>query len=313
MILQFKMKADKISDRPTTSRELVQFYLIDYQTQLGKIIDIIIIFMNLLVCAIFVIDTYSISSELRTFLWRIEILAVVFFTIEYLARLYGAPDRMRQIVDVYSIIDLVAILPTGLQFFLPLFGLSLNITFVKTIRVFKVFRIFRFLRFLTDPHFFFGSVTLELLKVARLVMTMLIILFVFSGLFYSAESSINDQVQNFGDAFYFIVVALTTVGFGDITPASGTGRWITVLAILTGIILIPWQASQIVKEWIQISKKIRVTCPQCGLNEHDVDASYCKRCGHYLYYENHPEQELEPKQVDDGENRQANFKGDRSV
>jgi len=276
---------------PDNLRETVEFYLIDYRTPLGKAIDITIIFLNLLVCAIFVVDTYPISDETRTFLWRLELFVVAFFILEYLARLYGAPSRRRQLFDVYSIIDLLAILPTLFEAVLPLFGLSLNIAFVKTVRVFKAFRIFRFLRFLTDPNFFFGSVSLEVLKVARLVTTILIIFFVGSGIFYYVESPINDQVQNFGDAFYFTVVALSTVGFGDITPVTEAGKWVTVLMILSGIILIPWEASQIVKEWILISKKTTLLCPQCGLSEHDIDADYCKRCGHYLYHEEIPEKE----------------------
>jgi len=270
---------------PDNLRELVEFYLIDYKTPLGKAIDITIIFMNLLVCAIFVIDTYDISEGVENFLSKLEIVAVAFFIIEYVARLYGAPNRRKQLVDIYSIIDLVAILPTLLQLVSPVFGLSLDIAFLKTIRVLKVFRIFRFLRFLTDPHFFFGSVSLEVLKVARLATTILIIFFISSGLFFYVESPVNDQVRNFGDAFYFTVVALTTVGFGDITPVTNAGKWVTVLMILSGIILIPWEASQIIKEWILISKKTNVLCPQCGLSEHEIDADYCKRCGHYLYHE----------------------------
>ena len=289
------------SQRPKGNyRELVEFYLIDYRTPLGKAIDIAIIFMNLLVCAIFVLDTYKISPEMSTFLRRLELFAVAFFIVEYIARLYGAPKRVQQLVDVYSIIDLVAILPTLFQSVLPVFGLSLDIAFVKTIRVLKVLRIFRFLRFLADPHFFFGSISLELLKVARLVTTILIIFFIGSGLFFYVEYSANPAVKNFGDAFYFTVVALTTVGFGDITPVTDAGKWVTVLMILSGIILIPWEASQIVKEWILISRKTNVLCPQCGLGEHDIDADYCKRCGHYLYHERIPE-----KKVVDGE-------GDRS-
>ena len=202
---------------PDNFRETVEFYLIDYRTPLGRSIDITIIFMNLLVCAIFVADTYNISETTRTFLWRLELFVVAFFIIEYVARLYGAPNRRKQFLDVYSVIDLVAIFPTLFQAVLPAFGLSLNIAFVKTIRVFKVFRIFRFLRFLTDPNFFFGSVSLEVLKVARLMTTILIIFFVGSGIFFYVESPVNDGVQNFGDAFYFTVVALSLIHISEPT------------------------------------------------------------------------------------------------
>ena len=66
--------------------------MIDFKTPLGKGIDITIIFLNLLLVAIFVIDTYNISSSLREQLWKLEILIVAIFIVEYFLRLYGAPQ-----------------------------------------------------------------------------------------------------------------------------------------------------------------------------------------------------------------------------
>ena len=146
-------------------------------------------------------------------------------------------------------------------------------------------RIFRFLRYTADTTFFFGNISIPLLKVIRLVVTILIIFFISSGLFWIIESPINNNLRTFGDSFYFTVVALTTVGFGDIIPLSGWGKAVTVLMIISGIVLIPWQASQIVREWMNISQKKRVLCPDCGLRYHDKDASHCKSCGHVIYQE----------------------------
>jgi voltage-gated potassium channel len=153
------------------------------------------------------------------------------------------------------------------------------------IRIIRVLRIFRFLRFTTDPIFFFGNISIRLLKVIRLLFTILLIFFVSSGLIWFAENEINPQIKNFGDAFYFSVVSLTTVGFGDIIPISEGGRWVTVFMILSGIILIPWQVGQIVKEWFGFSLKKEVVCPRCGLKYHDRDASHCKACGHVIFQE----------------------------
>jgi voltage-gated potassium channel len=270
---------------PDGFRETLQFYLIDCKTALGKTIDIFIILLNLFVCAILVIETYPVSEATRQLLWKMEVIIVLFFIIEYAARLYGAKSRFKQLVDIYSIIDLIAILPTLSLLILPLFGITLNFNFVKLIRVFRVFRIFRFLRFTADPVFFFGSLTLHVLEVARLFLTIFMIFFISSGLFFYVESGINADVRTFGDAFYFTVVALTTVGFGDITPMSTGGRWVTVLMILSGITLIPWQVSRIVKEWVHMASKKEIICPGCGLRYHDKDASHCKSCGHLIYQE----------------------------
>ncbi len=268
-----------------TFRQTLQFYLIDCQTPLGKIIDFIIIVLNLVICTVLMIETYPISHETQQLLWRIEIVVVAIFILEYLARLYAAPHRGRQLVDIYSIIDLVAILPTLSLLVFPIFGFSLDLGIIRMIRGFRVFRIFRFLRFAADPDFFFGRIPWSLLKVIRLVFTIVMIFFISAGLFYEVESEINPQVRTFGDAFYFTVVALTTVGFGDITPLSDAGKWVTVIMILSGIILIPWQASRIVREWIHMAQKVEVICPSCGLRYHDRDASHCKSCGHVIFQE----------------------------
>jgi len=268
---------------PQSFRETLQFYLIDCKTPLGKIIDIFIVLLNLFICAILVIETYSVSESTRQLLWDFEVVIVAFFIVEYAARLYAAENRLKQLVDIYSIIDLVAILPTLSVLVLPLFGITLNIGFLKLIRSLRAFRIFRFLRFTADPDFFFGSITMQFLKVIRLFLTILIIFFISSGLFFYVENGLNTQVNNFGDAFYFTVVALTTVGFGDIIPLSEAGKWVTVLMILSGIILIPWQISQIVKEWMRMGTKKETICPGCGLRYHDEDASHCKSCGHVIF------------------------------
>ena len=270
---------------PDGFRETLQFYLVDCKTALGKIIDVFIILLNLFVCAILVIETYPVSEATRQLLWRTELIIVLFFIIEYVARLYGARSRFKQLMDVYSIIDLIAILPTLSLLILPVFGITLNIGFIKLIRVFRVFRIFRFLRFTVDPDFFFGSLTVQVLKVVRLFLTIFMIFFISSGLFFYVENGVNAAVRNFGNAFYFTVVALTTVGFGDITPVTEGGKWVTVLMILSGIILIPWQVSRIVKEWVHMASKTEITCHGCGLRYHDKDASHCKYCGHLMYQE----------------------------
>ena len=261
-------------------REKIQFYLIDCRTLPGKLIDMAIILLNIFILAIFVLETYNISESARNFLIYFEVVVVAFFVVEYFARLYGAKNRVKHLYNIYSLIDLIAIIPT-----VSLFFPAVNIRFMRIIRIVRIFRIFRFLRFTADPYFFFGSVRMSLLKVLRLVLTIFMIFFISSGLIWQVESTVNPAINNFGDAFYFTVVTLTTVGFGDIAPVSDSGRLVTVLMILSGIILIPWQASQIIKEWIHISNKKRVVCKKCGLMYHDKDASHCKSCGNLIYQE----------------------------
>ena len=283
--MKINYQKDKNRDESRSFRETIQFYLIDCKTPLGKVIDVFIIFLNLIICAIFVIETYPVSEAVKNLMWNTEIIIVSFFIVEYAARLYGAKNRLRQLIDIYSIVDFVAIVPTLSLLVLPLFGITPNFGFLRVIRMIRVLRIFRFLRFTADPNFFFGTITLRFLNLIKLFLTIFMIFFISSGLFFHVENTINPNVQTFGDAFYYTVVTLSTVGFGDIIPMSEAGKWVTVLMILSGIILIPWQVSGIVKEWLHIATKKDVICPECGLRYHDENASHCKSCGHIIYQE----------------------------
>jgi voltage-gated potassium channel len=59
---------------------------------------------------------------------------------------------------------------------------------------------------------------------------------------------------------------------------------VTVAAVLAAVVLVPWQAGKIVREWAH-REQVNVTCPNCGLAYHDRDASHCKACGHVIYQE----------------------------
>ena len=271
-----------LADSPSTDdgfRRQVRFYLLDHETYLGKAIDIALLVLNLVFVGVYVAQTYALSSETATLLWRLEVAIGVVFAAEYALRLYGAGDRLAELFNGYTMIDLVAILPTFVLLALPVSAVPFNVGFL---RVLRVVRVLRFYRFTDDAEFFFGTVDDNTLRAAKLLLTVLVLFFVSAGLFYSVEYETNPAVTTFGDAFYYVVVTISTVGFGDIIPATAAGRWVTVAAILAGIIVIPWQAGKIVKEW-RSKEQVNVTCPDCGLSYHDPDASHCKACGHVIY------------------------------
>ncbi|MFB6096971.1 MAG: potassium channel family protein [Haloferacaceae archaeon] len=261
-------------------REVVRFYLLDHQTPVGKAIDVALLSLNLLFVAVFVVETYPHSAATDAWLWRLEVGIAGVFLLEYALRIYGAKDRLGEAANPYTVVDLLSILPTVSVLLLP--GV---VTFeVGFLRVVRVVRVLRFYRFTRDEEFFFGTVEAQTLRAGKLLLTVFVLLFATAGLFYSAEHAANPGVDTFGDAFYYTVVTLTTVGFGDVVPVTPGGRWVTVSAILAGILLIPWQAGRIVRAWAA-RDKVDVTCPNCGLTRHDADASHCKACGHVIYQE----------------------------
>lgn len=248
----------------------IAFYLEDIETPIGKAINLFITILVLLSAGIFVIETYPISESLRLQLENINSIIVIVFIIEYLLRLWCAEDKIKYCINIYSIIDLIAILP----FFLK--G-TVDISFIRILRWFRILRLLRFLnqktftsRFSTEDKFIFS----------RILFTLFAIIFIYSGLIYQVEHPKNSQDFNtFLDAVYFSVVTMTTVGFGDVTPISETGRFLTVLMIFTGIALIPTQVGDLIKRLVKTTNEIETPCRNCGLTFHDNDAEYCKKCG----------------------------------
>lgn len=251
------------------SREKTDFYLKDLETPVGQAINLTIAGLVLLSSGIFVVETYNISDDVRFLLNLVDSVIVIIFALEYILRMWSAENKIKYIFSFYSILDLIAILP----FFLGV----VDIRFIRLLRWFRILRLIRFI----DKRFLWGRFSTEDgVTFTRILFTLFAIIFVYSGLIYQVEHPINPQgFATFLDAFYFSIVTMTTVGFGDVIPKSEIGRLLTVLMIFTGIALIPWQVGDLIKRLVKNTTQVETVCSGCGLAFHDVDAGFCKRCG----------------------------------
>ena len=250
-------------------RQKISFYLDDIETPIGKFINLMITGLVLLSSAIFAAQTYAISPDLRSTLDVLDTIILTIFSAEYLLRVWCAENRLKFIFSLYGLIDLMAVLP-----------FVLGAVDIRFIRIFRWFRILRLIRFI-EGKTVFGYVTSEDVAIfVRIVFTLFAIVFVYSGLIYQVEHPVNGELFNtFLDAVYFSVSTISTAGLGDIVPISEMGRLMTILMVLTGIVFIPWQLGDLIKQLVKTSNRVEVTCTTCGLSVHDDDARFCKSCG----------------------------------
>ncbi|MGD1902187.1 MAG: ion channel [Geitlerinemataceae cyanobacterium] len=196
----------------------------------------------------------------------------IVFAVEYVVRVWAAEHKAAFLLNWMSALDAIVI-------FDLLAGL-VGLPFVPGLRGLRLLRLLRFF-----------DIDLALLHLdsrdriicARILFTLAAIVTIFAGPIYEVEHRANPE--NFAtvlDAIYFSIVTMTTVGFGDMTPVSSAGRLLTVLMILTGVALIPWQIGQLIEQLVKSARRVSVVCPGCGHDRHDREAQFCARCGTQL-------------------------------
>ena len=118
-------------------RETIAFYFEDIETPIGRAIDLTIAGLVLFSSAIFVAETYPLNNSVRLILDTLDNLILGIFAFEYLIRFWCAKNKINHFLNLYSFIDLVAILP----FFIT----PINISFIRLFRWFRILRLIRFL------------------------------------------------------------------------------------------------------------------------------------------------------------------------
>jgi voltage-gated potassium channel len=197
----------------------------------------------------------------------IDVLFGVLILADFVARLFISRNRLRHLMRISTWTDIVAIV----SFLAPLAGEGA--AFLRILRTLRLLRDYQVLARLRSDFGFFKRNEEVIFAVTNLG----VFIFIMTAIVYETQKVRNPQINNYVDALYFTVTALTTTGFGDITLAGTTGRLITVVIMIFGVTLFFNLARALISP-----SKVRFPCPTCGLQRHDVDAVHCKACGTVL-------------------------------
>ncbi|KAK3105263.1 hypothetical protein FSP39_021195 [Pinctada imbricata] len=168
----------------------------------------------------------------------LEHIANAFFTVELIVRLFACPSIPRYFRDSFNILDFVLLVSSYGRYVVMIadkYGSNVDADFILYLQMFRVLRIVRFLKHVTAFQILCFSLKLGIRDLLMMCLFLTMGILIFSNFLYYMESS--KDVPSIPDAWWFSIVTMTTVGFGDITPKTVTGKIIGGLCALTGVMM----------------------------------------------------------------------------
>lgn len=246
----------------------------------GKRFDIWLMVMIVAsVITVFLESIPSLSDQYSRLFIRLEWVFTIFFTIEYFVRIYCAFKPLIYMRSFYGIIDLLSILPTYLSLFIP--GSQVGAV-IRVLRLLRVFRIFKLHNFLHHGNVISTALLRSRRKIALFLYVVFLMVIVIGSVMYLVESTgpAADQFDSIPRSIYWAIVTITTVGYGDISPATTLGQFLAALVMVAGYAIIAVPTGIVSAEFMTANRESRTrVCPHCMKEGHDLDADHCKYCG----------------------------------
>ncbi|MDO5615716.1 MAG: ion transporter [Cruoricaptor ignavus] len=247
-------------------------------TPAGKMFDILLLVMIVLSTFIVMMESmHQVDLRYHRILVYIEWVITILFTLEYITRIIIVKNKKNYIFSFMGIIDFLSILP----FFMSiLFPFTKFLSIIRLLRILRVFRILNLMDYMNDGQFIVQSLKNSSRKIYIFLLFIMILVTILGSLMYVVEHGQNG-FSDIPTSIYWAVVTVTTVGYGDISPVTPFGKFISVMLMLCGYSIIAVPTGIVTSQMKNARTKTRV-CKRCGNSENDDDARYCKTCGEFL-------------------------------
>jgi potassium voltage-gated channel Shaker-related subfamily A protein len=175
----------------------------------------------------------------------IETTCIIWFTSELLVRFASCPDKLIFFKNIMNLIDIVAIIP----YFITLGTViadesksnnqAMSLAILRVIRLVRVFRIFKLSRHSKGLQILGQTLKASMRELGLLIFFLFIGVILFSSAVYFAEADSKvSQFKSIPDAFWWAVVTMTTVGYGDMRPIGVWGKLVGSLCAIAGVLTI---------------------------------------------------------------------------
>ena len=218
-------------------------------TSLGWWWDFGQLIATLVSCALYVFSTYIVSDTVDLEGGRelgklyLEWITVFAFIFDFALRWVSSANPLTYLFQIMPLVDLAQIIPTLVELLLHAGKASLTSRILRIFRIIRVFRVLRFFRLIEN----FSSILKQALRVSLVIFS---VVFILAGLMQLVETELGSTLLghakhdslprfDFGSAFYFGIVTVATVGYGDYFPVTELGKVIVCIFILICLIVVP--------------------------------------------------------------------------
>lgn len=294
--------------RNITKKEIYRI-IFKADTPAGKRFDIWLLIAIGINMVLIMLDSFeAVHDNLRWVLMALEWIFTIIFTFEYYLRIYCLQRPWKYILSFYGIIDFLSIFPAYLSLLIPA---TQTLTVLRVLRTLRIFRIFNMKRFLLESFHMLNVIRRSITKILIFMLFVFIVAIILGSVIYMFENGRNPAMTSIPTAIYWAVVTITTVGYGDITPVTSMGQFISTLVMLLGYSVIAVPTGIVVGESIQEYRKGKPVdknivpeefneyddknkveagqdgeevryCPRCGHTEREAGARFCRYCGTLL-------------------------------
>ena len=216
-------------------KERLREVIFGYRTKSGKIFDIVLLAIIIIsVIGVMLDSDKSIHQKYGNLLLTAEWIFTIFFTLEYILRIYCSRSKKKYILSTMGILDLLSIIPTYLVVFYAPIGSLIDIRIMRLIRIFRIFQLSKYLR---SGHTMQIALRSSRPKIIVFILYISLIVVILGTLMYIIEGQQNG-FENIPKSIYWAVVTLTTVGYGDVVPLTTLGKTVSVFIMMLGYAII---------------------------------------------------------------------------
>lgn len=257
----------------------LQKIIYESDTPAGKAFDVVLLGCILTSILVVMLDSVeSLHRQYGDFFFALEWLFTILFTIEYILRLSCLHTPHKFVFSLFGVIDLLALIPSYLSF---IFVGAQSLLVLRALRLLRIFRIFRLVHFISEMRFLTVAMVRSMRKISIFILFVLTCVIILGSVIYLVEDD-NPGFSSIPQSVYWAIVTITTVGYGDVAPATPLGKFIASFIMLLGYGIIAVPTGIVTTEMAHAYREkghSANACPGCGREGHDNDAKFCKFCG----------------------------------